>query len=66
MKWVWIVVGVLAFLLGAVWTLQGLDVLGGSKMSGNSTWAIIGPVVAAIGLLALLYGARRRPSGSGE
>jgi hypothetical protein len=58
MKVVWILVGLVALGVGALWTLQGLDVLGGSPMSGNSTWAIIGPVVAAVGMLVLLYGLR--------
>jgi hypothetical protein len=61
MRWVWIILGVLLVVVGAVWTLQGLDVLGGSKMSGNTTWAIVGPIVAVVGLIALLGGSRRRP-----
>lgn len=60
MKVLWIVLGIIAVLLGAVWTLQGLDILGGSAMSGETTWAIVGPVVVALGLLSLLYGMRRR------
>ncbi len=30
MRWAWLIVGVLAILVGAVWTLQGLNVLKGS------------------------------------
>lgn len=60
MRWVLIIVGIIGLLLGAVWTLQGLDVIGGSPMSGNSMWAIIGPIVAVVGILLLLVGARRR------
>jgi uncharacterized membrane protein len=60
MKVLWIVLGIIAVLVGVVWTLQGLDIMGGSAMSGETTWAIVGPVVAALGLLALLYGMRRR------
>jgi hypothetical protein len=59
MRWVLIVVGVLAVLMGVVWTLQGLDVLGGSAMSGNSLWAIVGPIVAAVGLVLAVWGLRR-------
>lgn len=47
--------------LGAIWTLQGLDVLGGSSMSGVTLWAVIGPVVAVLGL-TLALSARRRDS----
>jgi hypothetical protein len=60
MRWLSIVVGTLLVLAGAVWTLQGLDYLGGSVMSGDRTWAIVGPVVVVIGLVALLWGLRRR------
>ena len=64
MRWVWMVIGVLATLFGILWTLQGLDLLGqDGGMNGNSTWAIIGPIVAVVGMLLFLYGARRRRAG---
>jgi hypothetical protein len=59
MKWVFLVVGVLLVLTGLVWTLQGLDVLGGSAMSGVTLWAIIGPIVAVGGVVLTLLGVRR-------
>lgn len=46
--------GVLLTVAGVVWALQGLGYVGGSTMSGNSFWAIIGPIVAALGV-SLLY-----------
>jgi len=61
MRVVWIILGVLAVAAGVLWTLQGLDLLGQSGgMNGNTTWAIIGPIVAVVGLLLLLFGARKR------
>jgi hypothetical protein len=55
------VIGVLATLSGILWTLQGLDLLGqDGGMNGNSTWAIVGPIVAVVGMLLFLFGARRR------
>ena len=60
MRVVWILVGAAAVVAGIIWTLQGLDILGGSPMSGNSTWAIIGPIVAVVGMLVFLFGMRRR------
>ena len=42
--------GVILVLVGLVWTLQGLNVLGGSAMSGSSLWATIGPIVLVIGI----------------
>jgi hypothetical protein len=60
MKWVLLVIGVLLVLTGVLWTLQGLDVVGGSAMSGVTLWAIIGPIVAVVGLVLAILGARRR------
>ncbi|HEY7339998.1 MAG TPA: hypothetical protein VH591_03890 [Ktedonobacterales bacterium] len=66
MRWVWLILGVLAVLVGVVWTLQGLNVLTGSGMSGQTMWAIIGPILAIIGLALVGFGAgigrRRAPS----
>ena len=56
------VVGLIALLAGLVWTLQGLDLLGGSAMYGQRIWAVVGPVVAMVGMV-LLVGARRRRAG---
>jgi hypothetical protein len=57
--WLFVVIGALLVLLGAVWTLQGLDVLGGSAMSGVTLWAIVGPIVAVVGVVLLAMGVRR-------
>jgi hypothetical protein len=58
--WTPMAVGVLAVVLGGLWTLQGLDLVGGSVMSGVTVWAIIGPVVAVVGLGLIVLGVRRR------
>jgi uncharacterized membrane protein len=60
MRFLWIVVGLVAIVAGVVWTLQGLDVFEGSQMSGDTTWAIVGPIVAVVGMLVFLFGIRRR------
>jgi hypothetical protein len=52
--------GALLVLLGVLWTLQGLNYLGGSAMSGVTLWAVVGPVVALGGLLLAVVGGRRR------
>jgi hypothetical protein len=49
--WPFLVPGVLLSGVGLVWTLQGLDVLRGSAMSGSALWATIGPIVLVIGLV---------------
>ena len=36
--------------VGAVWTFQGLGYLEGSPMTGERTWAVIGPVLAGFGI----------------
>ncbi len=63
MKIVMLIVAAVLIVIGAVWTLQGLGVIGGSAMSGNSMWAIIGPILVVVGLgvglVALRRGARR-------
>jgi hypothetical protein len=52
---------VIVALFGCLWALQGFGVLGGSPMSNTTTWSIIGPIVAVIGV-ALAVGALRRKS----
>jgi len=53
------VLGVVVFLFGLLWALQGFGVVGGSPMSNTTTWSIIGPIVAVIGIV-LAVGALRR------
>jgi uncharacterized membrane protein HdeD (DUF308 family) len=52
--------GVLFVVVGAVWALQGLNVLTDSVMSDDKTWALIGPVVALAGLILIIVGVRLR------
>ena len=59
-KWVLLVVGVLLVLAGITWTLQGLNVMGGSAMSGKTVWAVIGPIVGIVGIALAVVGARRK------
>jgi glucokinase len=52
-----VVFGALAVLMivaGVVWALQGLGYVGGSSMTGNETWAIIGPIFAGLGVALLI------------
>lgn len=58
--WLTLALGLLAVVLGALWTLQGLGYVGGSVMSGQRAWAVIGPVIAAAGLIALAVALRAR------
>jgi len=54
------VVGVLIALAGIVFTLQGTGAVGGSAMSGNTFWAVAGPIIALAGLALAAVGLRRR------
>lgn len=49
------IVGVVLLLIGALWTLQGSNVLAGSAMSGQSQWLYIGIVLIIVGLIALYW-----------
>jgi hypothetical protein len=60
MKNVLVPLGMVLVLIGAVWTLQGFDVWSGSSMSGKTLWAVVGPVVALLGLGAIGVGIRAR------
>lgn len=53
-------IGVLAVIIGIVWTLQGLNILTGSGMSGQLMFVVIGPIVGVVGLILLTMGVRRR------
>jgi hypothetical protein len=55
-----IVLGAILIAAGILFTLQGAGVVGGSAMSGNSTWTVLGPIIALIGLALLLLTLRRR------
>lgn len=55
-------VGIVLTIAGVIWALQGFGVIGGSFMSGDSVWAIIGPVVAAVGMVITGIGVRRARS----
>ena len=59
-----LVLGALLVVVGVIWTLQGLDVLGGSAMSGVTFWAFVGPLVALGGLLLIVLSRRGGSSSS--
>jgi hypothetical protein len=52
-----ILMGVTLVLVGVVWFLQGLDVLGGYGMSGHIEWTVIGTILIVFGA-AMLWGTR--------
>ena len=52
--------GVLCLLVGCVWILQGINILPGSFMTGQTKWAIYGGLLLVAGI-GLLISANRRP-----
>lgn len=54
--------GLLIVVAGVVFALQGVGVIGGSFMSGTSTWAVAGPLIALAGLVVAGFGLRPRRS----
>jgi len=61
--WLPLALGMLAIVVGAVWTLQGLGYLSGSVMTDDRLWAVVGPIVALAGLVLIAVGLRVRRRG---
>jgi hypothetical protein len=58
MRTAMIVGGVLLLLIGAIWILQGINVLPGSFMTGQTKWAVIGAVTALVGVVLIVMARR--------
>ncbi|SCF23230.1 hypothetical protein GA0070216_10778 [Micromonospora matsumotoense] len=58
--WLTLTLGLLAVVVGAVWTVQGLGYVGGSVMSDQRFWAVAGPLLVLAGLVLLRRGLRAR------
>jgi hypothetical protein len=52
-------IGIVLSLMGLVWALQGVGLLGGSTMSGQLRWLVIGLAVLVMGLALALRSIRR-------
>ncbi len=55
-----VVIGLLMLAAGTLWTFQGLGYVEGSAMSGQSVWAVVGPLVAGLGVALLVVTFQRR------
>ncbi|MEO7996168.1 MAG: hypothetical protein ABI852_01920 [Gemmatimonadaceae bacterium] len=54
------ILGALCLLAGGTWFLQGINVLPGSFMTGQTKWAMYGGLLVVVGLVVLLRANRRR------
>jgi hypothetical protein len=55
-----VTLGILMVVIGGIWTLQGLGYVKGSAMTGVELWAILGPLVAGLGVALAYVGFRGR------
>ena len=60
MKIVLTIIGVLIALAGFVWFLQGINVLPGSVMTGQTQWAVYGAIAMAVGVGLVVFTNRSR------
>jgi len=54
------VLGVVMALFGVLFTLQGVGKVQGSFMSNTTTWTVLGPIIALVGIGIAIAGWRRR------
>ncbi len=60
MRTVLLIVAALLIVFGTIFFLQGIGLVGGSGMTGDPTWAVIGPIMIVVGLVTGLLALRRR------
>jgi len=59
MKIVFNALGVLMVVMGAIWFLQGINILPGSFMTGQIRWAVYGACMVVAGLIVMARANRR-------
>lgn len=62
MKAILRILGVLLFILGGVWFFQGVNILPGSFMTGQSRWAINGVIAVVAGIVLIALSVKRKGS----
>jgi uncharacterized Tic20 family protein len=58
-----IVVGAIILIIGAVFAGQGANLIPGSSMTGDHKWLYIGLILAVVGIIVIVLGARRSSNG---
>jgi uncharacterized membrane protein HdeD (DUF308 family) len=54
------VVGVIMLFFGAVWFLQGINVIHQGFMAGQTKWEINGAILFVVGIVVLIFANRAR------
>ncbi len=60
MKWLLRIIGVVLALLGALWFLQGINVVPVGFMAGHIQYAVLGIVAIVVGIALVLFTNRRQ------
>lgn len=55
-----LILGIAMVAFGTLFTLQGVGAVQGSPMSNTTTWSILGPVIAVVGLVIAVANRPRR------
>ena len=53
-----VIVGVVVTLAGLLFFFQGLGAVSGSPMSNTTTWTVLGPIIAIVGVVVAVAGWR--------
>jgi hypothetical protein len=56
------IAGALLLFSGTIWFLQGINILPGSFMTGQTRWAVRGAIAAAAGIILLIAASRKKQS----
>ena len=60
MKIILRIIGVLLVLAGTVWFFQGINVLPGNFMTGQTRWAVYGTLAVVAGIVLIVLSIRRK------
>jgi hypothetical protein len=55
-----VALGVLIALAGLLFALQGFGAVSGSPMSNTTTWSVLGPIIALVGVVIAVSAIRGR------
>ena len=58
-----VIIGVVAIVVGAIFSGQGMGLIPGSFMTGDSKWLVIGLIIVVVGIVLVVLGAMRPRGG---